>query len=50
MMIAEGIRIRVLHLEMQIAVKEEIGQEKDLAALPILRQALEESRRKRGAQ
>ncbi len=48
MTIAEGIRIRVLNLETQIAVKEEIGQEKDLAALPFLRHALEESRRKRG--
>jgi hypothetical protein len=50
MTIAEGIRIRVLDLETQIAVKEEIGQEKDLATLPVLRHALEESRRKRGAQ
>ena len=48
MTIAEGIRIRVLNLETQIAVKEEIGQEKDLAALPFLRHALEESRRKHG--
>jgi hypothetical protein len=50
MTIAEGLRIRVLNLETQIAVKEEIGQEKDLAALPFLRHALEESRRKRGAE
>ena len=50
MTIAEGLRIRVLNLETQIAVKEEIGQEKDLAALPVLRHALEESRRKRGAE
>ena len=48
MTIAEGIRIRVLNLETQIAVKEEIGQEKDIAALPLLRHALEESRRKHG--
>jgi predicted nucleotidyltransferase len=48
MMIGEGIRIRVLNLETQIAVKEEIGQEKDIAALPLLRHALEESRRKHG--
>jgi predicted nucleotidyltransferase len=48
MTIGVGIRVRVLNLETQIAVKEEIGQEKDLAALPILRHALEESRRKRG--
>ena len=50
MTIAEGLRIRVLNLETQIAVKEEIGQEKDLAALPVLRHALEESRRKRGVE
>jgi len=49
MTIGEGIRIRVLDLQTQIAVKEEVGQEKDLAALPLLRRALEESRRKRGA-
>jgi len=48
MTIGGGVRIRVLNLEMQIAVKEEIGQEKDTAALPLLRHALEESRRKRG--
>jgi len=48
MTIGFGIRIRVLDLETQIAVKEEIGREKDLAALPLLRHALEESRRKRG--
>jgi hypothetical protein len=50
MTIEGGIRIRVLDLETQIAVKEEIGQEKDLAALPLLRRALEESRRKQGAE
>ena len=48
MTIGEDIRIRVLNLETQIAVKEEVGQEKDMAALPILRHALEESRRKHG--
>ena len=46
MPIAEGIRVRVLNLETQIAVKEETGQEKDLTALPLLRRALQESRRK----
>ena len=50
MTIGEGLRIRVLDLETQIAVKEELGQEKNLAALPILGHALKESRRKRGAQ
>jgi predicted nucleotidyltransferase len=49
MTIEGGIPIRVLNLETQIAVKEEIGQEKDMAALPLLRRALEESRRKHGS-
>src|SRR5450759_2277963 len=43
--LGDGVRVRVLGLEAQIAVKEEIGGEKDLAALPILRRTLEESRR-----
>ena len=50
MTIGGGIRIRVLNLETQIAVKEEFGQQKDTAALPFLRRSLEESRRKRGPQ
>lgn len=33
-------------LETLIAVKEELGNEKDLAALPVLRRTLEESRRR----
>ena len=41
-----GLRVRVLDLGTLIAVKEELGQEKDLAALPVLRRALEESRRR----
>jgi predicted nucleotidyltransferase len=44
---APGFRCRVLDLETQIAIKEEIGGEKDLAVLPILRRTLEESRRLR---
>lgn len=40
-----GLRVRVLDLATLIAVKEETGQEKDLAVLPILRRVLEESRR-----
>jgi predicted nucleotidyltransferase len=43
--LGEEVRVRVLGLEAQIAVKEEIADEKDLAALPILRRVLEESRR-----
>jgi hypothetical protein len=49
MTICGAVRIQVLDLETQIAVKEEIGQEKDLAALPLLRRTLEELRRKGGA-
>jgi len=46
MTIGDGLRIRVLNLETQTAVKEEIGRENDLAALPLLRRTLAESRRK----
>jgi predicted nucleotidyltransferase len=45
--VGEGIRVRVLDLETLITTKEEAGQEKDLAALPWLRSALEESRRRK---
>src|ERR1700733_4859410 len=41
----EGVRIRVLDLETLIALKEELGGEKDRAMLPILRRTLEEKRR-----
>ena len=34
--------VRVLNLEMLIAVKEELGFPKDIAVLPVLRQALKE--------
>jgi hypothetical protein len=40
-----GVHVRVLTLEAQIAVKEEVGGEKDAAVLPLLRRTLEESRR-----
>lgn len=40
-----GLAVRVLNLETLIAVKEEAGDEKDLATLPILRRTLEETRR-----
>jgi predicted nucleotidyltransferase len=40
--IGEGVRIRVLNLEKLIAIKEELGGDKDLAQLPILRRTLEE--------
>jgi hypothetical protein len=36
-----GVRVRVLDLATIIALKEELGGEKDLAVLPILRRTLE---------
>lgn len=44
--LGEGVRIRVLNLEKLIAIKEELGGEKDRAQLPILRRTLEEKRKK----
>jgi predicted nucleotidyltransferase len=44
--VAEGLRIRVLDLETLIAIKEELGGEKDRAMLPILRRTLEERRKR----
>ncbi len=41
----DEIRIRMLNLETLIALKEEVGRDKDLAVLPILRQTLEEKGR-----
>jgi hypothetical protein len=40
-----SLSVRVLDLETQIAIKEEVGGEKDQAALPILRRTLEERRK-----
>lgn len=40
MPLADGVLIRVLNLETIIALKEQLGHEKDLAALPILRATL----------
>src|ERR1700730_4026777 len=45
--IGDGIRIRVLDLETLIAVKEELGGEKDRAVLPTLRRTLEEKKKLR---
>jgi predicted nucleotidyltransferase len=45
--IVEGLRIRVLDLETLIAIKEELGGEKDRAVLPILRRTLEEKKKLR---
>ena len=41
-----GLRIRVLDVETQIAVKEEAGRDKDQPGLFLLRNVLEESRKK----
>ncbi len=45
MEIGQGLRIRVLDLETLIAIKEELGGDKDRAMLPVLRRTLEETRR-----
>jgi hypothetical protein len=45
--VLEGFKVRVLDLETQIAIKEEVGGEKDLAVLPVLRATLAEIRRRR---
>ena len=42
MEVGDGVRIRVLDLETVIAVKEEVGGEKDLATLAILKRTLRE--------
>lgn len=44
--IGEGFRIAVLDLETLIAIKEQIAGEKDVAVLPILRQTLNEFRKR----
>ena len=45
--VGEGILVRVLDLETLIAIKEELGGDKDRAVLPILRRTLEEKRKSR---
>lgn len=45
--VGEGILVRVLDLETLIAVKEELGGEKDRGVLPVLRRTLEEKRKAR---
>lgn len=45
MEIGGGMRVRVLNLAKIVALKEELGGEKDLAVLPILRRTLEERTR-----
>jgi hypothetical protein len=46
MEVRSGVRIRVLSLESQIAITEELGGAKDAAMLPLLRRTLEESRKR----
>ncbi len=46
MLLGADLKVRVLGLETIIASKEETGQEKDLASLPLLRAALAEKKRK----
>lgn len=48
MNIGGGIRVRVLSLDAIIRLKEQLGGEKDIASLPILRRTLEESKKKSG--
>jgi hypothetical protein len=45
MEIGDGVRVRVLDLATIIAIKEELGSEKDLAVLPLLRRALKDKPR-----
>jgi hypothetical protein len=48
MEIGGGVRVRVLSLAKIVALKEELGGEKDLAVLPILRRTLEQKARGTG--
>lgn len=41
----EGLKVRILDLQSLIKIKEDLGQEKDRAVIPILRRALEQKRR-----
>jgi hypothetical protein len=43
--LGQGVRIDVLSLEMLIALKEQLGGEKDRAMIPLLRRTLEQRRR-----
>jgi len=45
--VGEGVLVKVLDLETLIAIKEELGGEKDRAVLPVLRRTLEEKRKRR---
>ena len=45
--IGAGLRIKVLHLDTLIEIKEQLGGDKDIAVLPVLRQTLKEWRKLR---
>jgi hypothetical protein len=45
--LSDTLTVRVLDLETQIAIKEELGGEKDLLLLPVLRATLAEIRRRK---
>lgn len=47
MEIGEGVRVQVLNFEKLIAIKEQLGGEKDRTVLPVLRRTLEEKRKRR---
>ena len=47
MEIEPGVELRVLDLETLIAIKEELGFPKDIAVLPVLRQAVKERSERR---
>jgi hypothetical protein len=47
MEIGAGFSVRVLNLETLISIKEQLASEKDLAALPVLRQTLRELNKKK---
>ena len=46
--IGNGVSVRVLNLETLISIKEQLASEKDVAALPVLRQTLRELNKKKG--
>jgi hypothetical protein len=48
--LGDDVRIRALDLETVIAIKEEVGGEKDLAVLPILKRTLREQQHPGGGQ
>ena len=46
--VSSELQVQVLDLATLIQIKEELGSEKDLAMLPILRRTLEEKRKRSG--